>query len=190
MNPVRHSQGLCSRVLADSNRLSLGVIQLLNSCVNFAGSSTSKTGMRPFFAFLTAASVLLHATVGCCAHEAHGETLGGCTHHAHEAHSGDTSDSHGVAESSIAELGTAACDHPSHEAPHGCDHGDCDWPAPELRQATDALSASLVASFSWMVAPVPVEVAPSAQKYGTWLAGETSLALPVRTHVAHCVFLI
>lgn len=190
MNPVRHRQGLCSRVLTASNRLSLGVIQLLNSCVNIAGSFTSKIGMRPFFAFLTAASVLLHATVGCCAHEVHGETLGGCTHHAHEAHSGDTSDSHGVADSSIAELGMGACDHPSHEAPHGCDHGDCDWPAPELRQVTDALSASLVASFSWMVAPVPVEVAPSSQKYGTWLAGETSLALPVRTHVAHCVFLI
>lgn len=146
--------------------------------------------MRPFFTFLTAASVLLHATVGCCAHEAHGEALGGCAYHAHEAHSDDSSASPSVSESSIAELGTAACDHPSNEAPHGCDHGDCDWPAPELRQATDALSASLVASLSWMVAPLPVEAAPSTLKYGAWSAHETSLTLPVRTHVAHCVFLI
>lgn len=39
MNQVRHSQGLCSRILATSNKLSLGSGQLHNSCVNIAGSS-------------------------------------------------------------------------------------------------------------------------------------------------------
>ena len=190
MNQVRKSPDLCARILVARNRLRFGAGQLLNSCVNIAGSSTSKIGMRPFFAFLTAASVLLHATVGCCAHEAHAATSDECAHHLHEASAGEGGESHCTGESSIAELGTAACDHPSHEAPHGCDHGDCDWPAPELRQATDVLSASLMASFSWMVAPRTVEAAPSSQKYGTWSARETSLTLPVRTHVAHCVFLI
>ena len=146
--------------------------------------------MRPFFTFLTAVSVLLHATVGCCAHESHAATSSGCAHHRHETSSGECSHTSNVGESNIAELGTAACDHRSQETPHGCDHRDCDWPAPELRQVTDALSASLVASLSWMVASLPVEATPSRLKYGAWLAQKTRLALPVRTHVAHCVFLI
>ena len=81
---------------------------------------------------LTAAAIFVHATLGCCAHEAHevSETISEpstCSCHCEHHHSpqDDLSEESGESPEPV---------------PHECNHTNCEWPAPETRNDDDLLT--------------------------------------------------
>ena len=154
--------------------------------------------MQQFLQLVTAAAILLHATLGCCAHEVHhvsGYIVSdhvvashNCRHH-HDALDVADHESHDHKFSQPAkEHANPQGSQPS--TPLSCTHTRCEWPAPELR--TDGETLSL--EFSGDVASYANSFAASLfERSKTVLTNSANLslsALPVRSHLAHSVLQI
>ena len=130
--------------------------------------------------FLTAAAIFMHATLGCCAHGSHevgpvdDEPSSNCCCHCEHHHSPQDD----LSEES------------PQPVPHECNHTDCEWPAPETRNPDDLFTldlAGILPSTSTSTFAFPLGNGFNLSR----LSSEASLpALPVRAHLANCVFLI
>ncbi len=150
--------------------------------------------MPQFVRLLTAFSILVHATVGCCAHEAC-EMLGqDCEHlvghDIHECHGHACESENQSACSSSLGQSSDHDEYPQQGAPHECSHADCEWPIPEVRTSVDQMLLCLTGS-----APQAIS-APLVILLGD---GHATLVLtptlsphtaPLRAHLAKCVLLI
>ena len=149
-------------------------------------------GFMPYFVrILTAAAIFVHSTAGCCAHEGHHTAVHSCQHadsHDARAHG------HGVKTAAGATLLPKECcsDHDSQQpGPESCRHANCTWPSPEVRHGADLLQLSFGSSpacplDSPLLVPFSVGqvLGPSIRRL------LSPHALPVRAHLANCVFLI
>ena len=167
---------------------------------------------------LTAVAILVHTTVGCCAHEPHGsrdesrELIGLCGLGQNDHGQGDHGQGdHGHHDHSNAAILSAACpmdlessstcDHKSPQpAPHECRHADCNWPTTETRVGIDLMLTDFMGSVPWFLGAAFVSLLFVSLLFIS-LLGERSDApglLPysspstvaVRTHLAKCVLLI
>ena len=128
---------------------------------------------------LTAAAIFVHATLGCCAHEAHAVSKTNnepstCGCHCEHHHSPQDDLSKESPE----------------PVPHECSHTDCKWPAPETRTDTDLLTRDF-AGFVPSTATISLASVLGNELDFSALSPHNALhPLPVRAHLAHCVFLI
>ncbi len=125
---------------------------------------------------LTAATIFVHATVGCCAHKAHevSRTSGECCcKHADHEHDGD-----GLSQ----EL--------PQPAPQECNHTDCKWPAPKMRNHDDLLLLSSTGILPLASSSSHLYVLYNGLEYLGLLPDASWRTLPVRAHLAKCVLLI
>jgi len=87
--------------------------------------------MTRFIRILTVGTIMVHASVGCCAHEGLFLYGGACGDSdlvaCHHADKGDETCDHALAEDHTSD------DQSKQPTPHECDHAQCIWSAPELR---------------------------------------------------------
>jgi len=153
---------------------------------------------------VTASAILLHSLLGCCTHEAHGDS-GSCCGATHSTDSPDSSiteaehsdcpfcKSHDTVANdetpSSAECGSSSNSHQP-TAPHECHHNSCKWTAPRGEYRSDFLAFHSVFAITFS------SEAPFAVLQEEWggLLRLTPFAsphmLPVRRHLAKLVFLI
>ncbi|WP_252852218.1 hypothetical protein [Aeoliella straminimaris] len=136
----------------------------------------------------------MHSILGCCAHAAHDDhdahcehlEAGGSSNHAeHPHHRGETGFDHAVASNCHAVIAATT----NHNAPHSCQHPRCAWHAPEVWGAGWAN-----AFVDCVTLPVLCEAgctfAVSSPSLPEALAGNSSIAPPVRSHLLKSVLLI
>jgi hypothetical protein len=162
--------------------------------------------MASFLQLLTAAAILVHATLGCCAHESHqgsdtSKTANDCCGTKHDGHQ-HTQPSKELPSLEAGSIAQTICHAGSQEGvrnhecqaqrpnSHECSHANCSWPYPEARGNTDLI----------LLLPTDISqcdlTASHASALGNAIA--TSNALPdisphnlsVRSHLAMCVLLI
>jgi len=142
--------------------------------------------MLSFVHLLTAAAIFVHATMGCCAHTAHGTNVSnyqssdccGCEHQ-------------GCGQ----EKGLVQGDHPSEQpVPHECSHTNCKWPAPEVRNCMDLVSLDVLlnstGSLSWFANVSFALVSGNGVDSLMLLPASSLHTVPLRAHLAKCVLLI
>jgi len=159
---------------------------------------------------LTAATIFVHATMGCCAHEAHDAIQGTsgepstscCCEH----------DTHGQGTHGQGTHGQGAHEQGAHEhdggglsqelpqpAPHECSHTDCTWPAPEVRNSGDFFSLDFAGIVPWPLSGSRVSSSElfvlgnglgNGFNFPGLLPNAFLRILPVRSHLAKCVLLI
>jgi len=163
--------------------------------------------MRQLVHLFTSAAILLHATVGCCAHEEHRIASDVCGHHNHKIdsnHEVGGDDCHDAChaksehsplllETECAGLLEAECtgDNPSHpHTPPTCTHVRCQWPAPEIRDSGELLLLSFSVALTHYLDSPFVSLFSLGKSTWTLSLVYSPHALPVRSHLANCVFLI
>jgi len=138
----------------------------------------------------TAATIFVHATMGCCAHEVHeaSQTSGGTSSCCDCEHADQGADQrYGSERHDLADL--------QQELPQpvsqGCDHTDCKWPAPEVRDSdTSPCSAGI---FPWVLSSSQASslfVLGSGLDFTKLLPDASWHTMPVRAHLANCVLLL
>jgi len=141
--------------------------------------------MTQFVHLLTVAAIFVHATMGCCAHEAHSMEAASC----------QPSACCGCEHSGSDQEGLQQDDHSSQQpVPHECSHTDCNWPAPEVRNCVDLvlLDALLnpTENTQWISA-LSFDFVLGKGGYSSALLPDVSLhTVPLRAHLAKCVLLI
>ena len=144
--------------------------------------------MRQLVNVFTTIAIFLHATVGCCAHEEHRVATDVCEHHDHEVTSQDCH--HESEHSPLVLEGDCTSSDPSHpHTPHTCTHARCQWPVPEVRDNSELLSDFSIALTCILDLPY-VSLLPVGESTLTFSIIYSPHALPVRSHLANCVFLI
>ena len=141
--------------------------------------------MRKLVHVLTTVAILLHAAVGCCAHDEHWLATDVCEHHDHEVTSHDC---HHESEHSLLAIEEGCTSNDPH-TPHACTHARCQWPIPEVRENSELLSDFSVALTHFLDSPF-VSLFPVGESTLTFSVVFSPHALPVRSHLANCVFLI
>jgi hypothetical protein len=143
-----------------------------------------------FTSLIAAAAILMHTTVGCCAHESHRATNEDYEHidcHDAGSHDHDTETEHGpLAIEQFCECGH----HTPQRTPHDCCHGKCNWIAPELQHSDELLIQDFVFAQPWPLNTSLASLLLEVSVYRTLSADHVLHALPVRPHLANCVFLI
>jgi len=136
--------------------------------------------MTPFVHLLTVAAIFVHATMGCCAHEAHST----------EATSGQPSDCCGCEHSRSGQDGHSS----QQPVPHECSHTDCNWPAPEVRNCVDLILLDALlnsAENTQWISALSFDFVLGKGGYSSALLPDVSLhTVPLRAHLAKCVLLI
>ncbi len=158
---------------------------------------------------LTAAAIFVHATLGCCAHEAHGARVAGgkpsdcCSAEranlecASLEHAGHANESHPLEAGlstrvpcPVALQSGITFGYPSQQpVPHSCSHGNCKWSSPEAQNCVDVILLDSTGEISWS----PTFALEFLMVHGSAPAVLTFLsphAVPVRAHLAKCVLLV
>jgi len=150
-----------------------------------------------FIDLLTAASVFVHAMVGCCAHADHG-VIGGCcepTAAVSEAVEDCCPTGHG--HSSVGHLLVAAnafhaipSQQPERHAPHQCRHADCKGSLSEIRKSDG--SVRLLSVGALLADRCVGGGAIAVEQQGPSLLGPYASAhkMPLRAHLAKSVLLL
>jgi hypothetical protein len=152
---------------------------------------------------LTAVAIVVHTTVGCCAHGAHGKNDECCKQNDcctvkqgnHESHGHAYHDQLGAGELS-ADLpqtldSSSTCDHQSQQpAPHECRHANCIWTTPEARDNIDLMSLSFEGNIQWSVNTSLVFLLAYGNESPDLLSFFSPHSAPVRVHLIKCVLLI
>lgn len=151
--------------------------------------------MRTYVHLITAAAILVHATLGCCAHEGHSLIDAVCGHHHNEVGTQDCHDENEQvplqleADHSCGEHAQHPTD-PTHPAPQTCTHAQCMWPAPEMRDGSDLIQMDFLFALTPVLDAFFVSLFPVGESTLTFSVAHSPHALPVRAHLANCVFLI
>ena len=160
--------------------------------------------MTCFIRILTAFAIVVHATVGCCAHgthtsamaEAHATAQAACVHVDGSAvahhHGGDCAGhaDHRLATPESLETSCVCNQQSPPPVPHGCCHATCKWPARELRESVDLLILSLSIELESDVNTARPLVLVTFGSSLRPFSDSVPRTLPVRSHLAKCVFLI
>ncbi len=155
--------------------------------------------MRQLIHLFTSVAILLHATVGCCAHEEHRIASDVCGHHNHKVGSNHEigsedchEDCHDESEHRLLLLEAEYTgSNPSHpHTPPTCTHVRCQWPAPEIRGSGGPLLLDFSVALTHFLDSPYVSLFPVGKSTRTLSVVYSPHAHPVRSHLANCVFLI
>ncbi len=157
--------------------------------------------MTPLVHFLTIAAVLVHSTLGCCAHQAHSAS-GAC------CEPSDCCDSE-PCDSGGCDSGQGGLEHANHSAkslsqkqllnggyqtqptvPRECDHASCEFSVPEARSCANLRLLAAANSVQWTSRTSLVSVLGNGFDSPILLNDIPLHAMPVRTHLAKSVLLI
>lgn len=148
--------------------------------------------MTQFVHLLTTAAILVHSTLGCCAHEALGideNSRGRITCCDVEDHDHQVEEKISAVQPTALEL-SSVCDHQPHQpTPHECCHENCTWPSPKVRDNADVLFPDLSAKLHWSLDTFDLLLVSGASVF-IFPAEFYQHTLPVRPHLAKCVLLI
>jgi len=150
---------------------------------------------------ITTASILLHSTLGCCAHGAEVTSEKGAEHlichlvghnesaqhHHDDANHNQLTEENGTL-ANWPEFFSQDEQHSHHHHSHECLHAKCEWPAPQVRACDTLFLCNSVASF-W-IADTLTECEAAGVRFFASALDLSWHALPVRSHLANCVFLI
>ncbi|MBI1904611.1 MAG: hypothetical protein HYS13_26240 [Planctomycetia bacterium] len=145
--------------------------------------------MKTFVAIYVAASVLVHALLGCCSHHVH-SYAGPAGERAVVSHCGH-SQAHGKQHSHAHDHGRPHDESsprlPDHNGGDQCEGQSCIWLKPDLQ----SVQAVELAATAWLHLPLAAESlppAPSAARAALRPGG--AVLPPLRTHLLCCVLLI
>jgi len=164
--------------------------------------------MNRFVHLITATSILLHSTLGCCAHGAEVTSEEGAEHLVchlvghdevgHLVNHDEVAEHHDACHQLSAEENATLASwpesfsldeqHSHHHHSHECLHAKCEWPAPQVRACVALFLCNTVAGF-WG-ADTLAECEADGVSFFATAADHSWHALSVRSHLAHCVFLI
>jgi hypothetical protein len=130
-------------------------------------------GMAWLVRIFTAATFVVHLTVGCCSHHAHG---------CEGAFGPSSAQDHATYDGQCPENGS---DH-SHHGPQHCQGEKCSFISPS-RTVSDSLSQPFQASVAVLLNDLPL---PSGISSGQRFLPMSQHSLPVRLHLANQVLLI
>ncbi|NOY41479.1 MAG: hypothetical protein GXP26_06545 [Planctomycetes bacterium] len=144
--------------------------------------------MTPFIHMLTVVAVLVHSTLGCCAHQAH-DTSDTCCEPSDccgSEHCGSEQDSLKHADHS--DKSQSKESRPT--VPHECSHASCKFSVPESRSCADLMSLDAANSIQWTSTVSFVFVLGNGIDSPNLLPDISRHTMPVRTHLAKSVLLI
>jgi hypothetical protein len=149
--------------------------------------------MASFIRLLTATAVLVHATVGCCAHEAH-SVHGECS----ESICCHDIDNHGHSVEGELQAGCSTTlalisdnEHKSEQpVPHDCCRDKCKWTDSEARDNFDFVLSGFTGNAACSL--IASHGLPQVNRSALILLSRNSslCTAPVRAHLAKCVLLI
>lgn len=151
--------------------------------------------MTKFVHLLTAAAIFVHATVGCCVHEAHGmdgeccEPID-CSGAENHDHSIEAELPAARSCSSALELSSTFGQQPQQPSPHECHHADCQWPTPEVQDSVDLMLLDFAGGVPWSLGISLVPLLANGSDSPFLLPHSSPHTVPVRTHLTKCVLII
>jgi len=164
--------------------------------------------MTQFVHLLTAAAILVHATMGCCAHESHDteshdtsetccEQSSSCdSEHDDHEHANHSTISHSKNSlppkeaSSVQGLSCTAGYQSQQPEPHECSHAGCSLSAPEVRSCADLMLLNFAGTIQWTATAPPVFFLNIGIDSPHLLPDFSLHTVPLRTHLAKSVLLI
>lgn len=148
--------------------------------------------MTRFIRVLTAATVLVHATVGCCAHESHwgDEACGHVVCDAGGNHDHSSKVGLNSASPLALEMGWDFSHKSGQPAPHECCHENCTWSAPEARDSVDLMLLSFAGSIQWSLNTSVVFLLTEGIDSSVLTPHFSPHLAQVRAHLIKCVLLI
>lgn len=152
--------------------------------------------MIQFVRLLTIVAVLVHSTLGCCAHQAHSKSDTCCepsdccgSEHCGSEQEGLEHASHSDKSHSQEQLLKGGCQS-QQTVPHECSHASCKFSVPESRSSADLMSLDAANSIQWTSTASFVFVLGNGIDSLILLPDISLHTMPVRSHLAKSVLLI